>query len=244
MSKYINIKDFRQMTRQIVESIRSKVNKSDIPVYFTINVFKDGKPTNWSDEKVMGITLTDLTPKIYSLNKENVNSSTIVLNISFRAEELHMNENRLDLTDESYTFKTYREYLEFFTTRFERIYPDTIDSLCVFGIFKNCGIGLSSILSWREYVSRRGCVSTDGRYLTPSDFANLKLYNVLPEKVRKAVDEEFFPLTIHRDDVEVYSETKSIKVYIDTPEKIEKQFLDTQYDDIVKGIFDEITNQQ
>lgn len=238
MSKYINIKDFRQMTRQIVESIRSKVNKSEAPVYCTINVFKDGKPTNWYNEKVTGITLTDLIPKIYSLDKERANPSTVVLNISFSAEELHMVENRLDLTDETYTFKTHQEYLEFFTTRFERIYPDTIDSLCVFGIFKNCDIGLSSLLSWRGYDS------SDGRYLAPSDFANLRLYNTLPEQVRKAVDEEFFPLTIHRDGVELCGGNKSIKVYIDTPDKIEKQFLNTEYDDIVKGIFDEVVNAQ
>ena len=242
MPKYIDIGDFKLAIGKIVECIRDDMSERlGIPngfIYVTASILKDGKMVEIDSSNITGLTLSDGTPKIYEFGNDDESYPKMV-RVVFNVEEIHMDEEMpLKLTEESYTFNTYKEYLEFFTKKFEEVFPKGANFLIIRGLFKGSGIGVPITLAKKKY---KGAEDTR---ISPSDFTILRKYVLLPEAIRSKVDEDLCPFTIQREDACWFPDTRDIMVYIDKPGLADVHFSTNQYDDIVKGIFDEITNQQ
>ena len=242
MPKYIDICDFKLAIGKIVEGIRDDMSERlGIPngfFYVTASILKDGKMVEFDNSNITGLTLSDGAPKIYEFGNDDEAHSMIV-RVVFNAEEIHMEEEiPLKLTEESYTFNTYKEYLEFFTKKFEEVFPKGTNFLIIRGLFKGSGIGVPFTLAKKKY---KGAEDTQ---ISSSDFTSLRKYVLLPEAIRSKVDEDLCPFTIQRENVCWFPDTRDIVVYIDKPGLVGGQFSTNQYDDIVKGILDEVVNDQ
>lgn len=177
MSKYIRINDFKLATGKIVEGVRDNVNKRlGLPngfVYVTTSVLKDGKIVEWGNPDVVGLTLSDDAPKIYKIGNDN-KVMPVTVRVVFNAEEVHTEEEGpLNLTEESYTFNTYKEYLEFFTKKFDEASPEVTQFLTIWGLFKGSGIGVPTTLAKKEY---KGAEDTR---ISSSDFSSLRKYELI-----------------------------------------------------------------
>ena len=232
MSKYISIDDFRQIVGTIIGNIREEINNGF--VFVTISIIKDGKPVNWGDTRVTGLTLTQTAPKIYQLEKDD--SGLVTVRVTFNVSEVHnVEKDFLNSIEETLTFNTYKEYLEFFTKKFGCLYPEHLEKLNVHGVFKHTDIAVPS------YLSRKVCPETGRISLSPLDFINLNNYHFLPDDIKNAVDAELFPVTVHRDDVQLNSVDREVTVYIDKQDVLDRGFGTHRYDDIVKNVIGKMT---
>lgn len=239
MAKYISIDDFKLVVGKIVEDVRDEVNKrSGLPsglVHVATSVLKDGKTVEWGHHSIVGLTLSDDAPKIYEIGDDK-KVSTVSVRVVFNVEEIHTEKaTPLNLTEESYTFNTYKEYLEFFTKKFEEAFPEVTQVLTIWGLFKGSGISVPTSLARREYKG------TEDVIISASDFASLCAYEVLPDAIRSKVDKDFCPFTVQREDVNWSIVTRNITVYINKPDMVEEQFGTHRYDDIVKNVIGKMT---
>ena len=237
MGKYINIKDFKRLVGKVSVGI---LDKNDC--MFTsvkVGVFKDNEPFDWAQDNITGLVLSESFPEIYKI-EDNSNDSgcTPILYVVFRVDTVYTRDNMLHLTDEVYTFDTYKSFLEFFTEKHREACPEYTNALNIGCTFKGSNIYIPSLLVRTRYKCN------ENKEQSTMDFISLKRYNLLPKKIQTTVDEMLCPFVILRNDVSTKQGLAFIDVYISKSKMSKEQLRISVYDDIVKEAFALTNNRQ
>ena len=222
ISKSISFDEFNTLVKNIQKSIVDKLVREEglDPTYVLVDVkvSKKGELLNLFATEIKSIVVTDEKPEVYRFDEPDVSGvfpcTNTNLMVIVHVSDVSYADNYLVLPEDTYTFNSYEDYLEFFTGKYKNV---TESNHCtVQTVVNDARVGLATILT--DVVETTCDVD---RPLTNSDFTSLERYRTLPVFVQQKVDELTCPLVIENEAVFIDRLHGAVNIQLDKHDILE-----------------------
>ena len=224
MSKNTSMKDFREKFACLRKEISDRIHERDgYPrhnIHVICDVKVDGITVDWDYSGLEDLNLKADSPTVYLKTYTDDYITRVFVKAIFNVEgKPQEHDNELLVPFETYTFTTYEDCLDFFHKVFLEKYPEHAEDSYVWMREKNSDSGIPYIII--THLNDNGLIKE-----TPvqvSDFTTVDAYKLLPETIRKEVNNWICPLKITRADVSI-RDLNAVEILVDR-----KDLADTLY---------------
>lgn len=215
MSTYISIKEFKRKEKQLSKDIENKILNElgcDQPfVLVGTNIFKNGDLRNWRNNNVEALILSDKLPEVYHDIAISRAFKYFCVKVVIHVDDIiyrnPINDSpaTLNLSESSYTFNTYEDYLRLLNETYLSENPGLGKSVAVWTNIKKIMSPLPLNLAYVELSNN----------LLGKDFVTLDSYVDLPLSTRKEVDRLVCPMTVYSKDITISQRNPEVFVYVE-----------------------------
>lgn len=232
--KYISMEEFHALTKEMEKNLIEKASKEEgvepknISVEFTL--FKGNELMNGHMSVSKGFILSDKSPEVYRIIGDDKNSEGFIKYLHLRVVvdvlDMVYFDDTLNLPEDTYTFNTFEEYLQFFYDKCKEIVGEVPKKPTIMTKLKGTGFFID--------VPLRDKIKLDDSYRYTSGihyFSSLEGYRSLPESLRKEMDEIVYPLVVESKDVSFDPLWRYVNVVVDKPNLVERMCCTETYKD-------------
>ena len=223
ISKSISFDEFNTLVKNIQKSIVDKLVREEglDPTYVLVDVkvSKKGELLNLFATEIKSIVVTDEKPEVYRFDEPDVSGvfpcTNTNLMVIVHVSDVSYADNYLVLPEDTYTFNSYDEYLDFFFPKYKEIVNEENEPCSVQTIVNGVNCGLATIL-----VTVLNKKKIPDIPFSCHDFTMPERYRKLPTDVRHDVDAMVCPVTVESKNVSINKLWRSVDVLIDKKELI------------------------
>ena len=219
------MKEFYALTKEMEKNIIEKASKEEgvepknISVEFTL--FKGNELMNGYLSVSKGFILSDKSPEVYRIIDDDKTSEEFVKHLHLRVvidvrDMVHFDDT-LNLPEDTYTFNTFEEYLQFFYDKCKEVVSEAPKKPAIMTKLK--GVGFFIDIPLRDKIK----LGDSCRHMSVIHyFSSLEGYRSLPVSIRKEMDELVCPLVVESKNVSFDPLWCYVNVVVDKPNLVEQ----------------------
>lgn len=213
----------RNLEEEIYKQISLKSGYKSTQVIIDISL--NGELIEWNSQQIKEIHLKSLVPNVY---RKPLHPRGDLVKLIFEADKIIYQPDEYIMGEETRTFNTYGEFLEYFTKKYHENTNchtnDEDDVYLIWPVDKETGFTINTIIG----VEKRIGLDFGQLYF-------LEKYRTIPEEIKTHIDQVLCPLTVKREDVCV--DTDNIWTIFCHKENMAEKLKTNDFDEIIKKQF-------